>query len=61
MGDRTQRVKGKANELAGKSRVAAGRSTGNTSERVKGSGQAIKGKTQQAAGKASSKVKKATR
>jgi uncharacterized protein YjbJ (UPF0337 family) len=61
MGDRKQRVKGKANEVAGKTKVAAGRSTDNTSVRVKGSAQAIKGKTQQAAGKASSSVKKATR
>ena len=50
MGDRTQRLKGKANEAAGKPRGGA-----------KGAGQTAKGKAQQAAGKARSTAKKKTR
>jgi uncharacterized protein YjbJ (UPF0337 family) len=61
MGDRTQRLKGKTNEVAGKAKADAGYSSGSKKTEAKGVGKAIKGKTQQAAGKARSKAKKATR
>lgn len=61
MGDRTQRVKGKANETVGKAKAAAGYQTGRGKTEAKGTGQALKGKTQQAVGKARSAAKKKTR
>ncbi len=61
MGDRTQRVKGKANEAVGKTKAAAGRKSGRTSTEAKGAGQVMKGKTQQTVGKARSAAKKSTR
>ena len=56
MGDRTQRLKGKKNEVAGKAKVEAGRSTGSRKTEAKGVGKALKGKAQQATGKARSAV-----
>ena len=61
MGDRTQRLKGKTNEVAGKAKAEAGYSTGSGKAEATGAGQALKGKTQQATGKARSAVKKNTR
>jgi uncharacterized protein YjbJ (UPF0337 family) len=61
MGDRTQRLKGKANEAAGKTKGATGRKSGSGKTEAKGAGKALKGKTQQAAGKARSTAKKKTR
>ena len=61
MPDRTQRLKGKANEVAGKVKANAGYETGSKKTEAKGVGKALKGKTQQAAGKARSAVKKKTR
>jgi uncharacterized protein YjbJ (UPF0337 family) len=61
MGDRTQRLKGKANEVAGKAKAEAGYSTGSGRTEAEGVGQALKGKAQQATGKARSAVKKKTR
>lgn len=61
MGDRTQRVKGKANEVAGKAKAEAGYSTGRGKTEATGVGQTVKGKAQQATGKARSAVKKKTR
>jgi uncharacterized protein YjbJ (UPF0337 family) len=61
MGDRAQRVKGKTNELAGKTKATAGYRSGRGTTEAKGAAKAVKGKTQQAAGKASSRAKKATR
>ena len=61
MGDRMQRVKGKANEIAGKTKADAGYSTGEGKTEAKGVGKALKGKAQQATGKARSAVKKKTR
>ena len=61
MADRTQRVKGKANEAVGKAKANAGVSTGNKKTEAKGVGKAVKGKAQQTAGKARSAVKKKTR
>ena len=61
MADRTQRVKGKANETAGKAQAKAGSMTGSRKTEAKGVGKALKGKTQQAVGKARSNAKKTTR
>ncbi|HJU37063.1 MAG TPA: hypothetical protein VJ716_06570 [Gaiellaceae bacterium] len=61
MADRTQRLKGKANEVGGKAKANAGYETGSKKTEAKGAGKALKGKTQQAAGKARSAVKKKTR
>jgi uncharacterized protein YjbJ (UPF0337 family) len=61
MGDRTQRLKGKANETAGKAKAAVGYETGSGSTEAKGAGQAVKGKAQQTVGKARSAAKKKTR
>jgi uncharacterized protein YjbJ (UPF0337 family) len=51
VGDRTQRVKGKANEVAGKAKAEAGYSTGSGKTEAKGVGKALKGKAQQATGR----------
>jgi uncharacterized protein YjbJ (UPF0337 family) len=56
-----QRVKGKANEAAGKAKANTGRATGSGKTEAKGVGRTIKGKAQQAAGKARSNAKKTTR
>ncbi|TML88159.1 MAG: CsbD family protein [Actinobacteria bacterium] len=61
MGDRTQRVKGKINEVTGKTKRAAGYQRGDTATEAKGAAQTLKGKTQQAVGKARGTVKKKTR
>jgi uncharacterized protein YjbJ (UPF0337 family) len=61
MGDRMQRVKGKANEVAGKAKAKTGHETGSGKTEAKGVGKALKGKAQQATGKARSNAKKATR
>jgi uncharacterized protein YjbJ (UPF0337 family) len=61
VGDRTQRLKGKANEAAGKKKGAFGYETGNAKTEAKGAAQTVKGKAQQAAGKARSTAKKKTR
>jgi uncharacterized protein YjbJ (UPF0337 family) len=61
MADRTQRLKGKANEVTGKAKANAGYSTGSGKTEAKGVGKALKGKAQQTAGKARSTVKKKTR
>jgi uncharacterized protein YjbJ (UPF0337 family) len=61
MGDRTQRLKGKGNEVVGKTKVAAGRNAGSTSTEAEGALQTAKGKTQQTVGKAKSAAKKSTR
>jgi uncharacterized protein YjbJ (UPF0337 family) len=61
MGDRTQRLKGNANEAAGRAKANAGYSTGSRKTEAKGLGKALKGKAQQATGKARSTVKKKTR
>jgi uncharacterized protein YjbJ (UPF0337 family) len=61
VGDRTQRVKGKGNELAGKTKSRVGYQSRKPKTEAKGGAQAVKGKTQQAVGKARSTVKKKTR
>jgi uncharacterized protein YjbJ (UPF0337 family) len=52
MGDRKQRLKGKANEAAGKVKQAVGYRSRNPKTELKGTGQALKGKAQRAVGKA---------
>ena len=61
MGDRTQRLKGKANEVKGKTKAGVGYDTGKPKTEAKGAATAAKGKVQQAAGKARSEAKKRTR
>jgi len=61
VGDRKQRLKGKANEAAGKTKGAVGYETGSGKTEAKGAGQALKGKAQQAAGKARSTAKQKSR
>lgn len=61
MGDRTQRLKGKANETAGKTQAAVGYQTRSGKTEAKGAGKALKGKAQQTVGKARSIAKKKTR
>ena len=61
MGDRTQRLKGKANEVAGKAKADAGYESGNKKTEAQGVGKALKGKAQQATGKARGAAKKHTR
>ena len=61
MGDRMQRLKGKKNEVVGKTKAEAGYETGSGKTEAKGTAQALKGKTQQGVGKARSKLKKTTR
>ncbi len=61
MGDRMQRMKGKANETVGKTKAAAGYQTGSGRTEAQGEAQNVKGKAQQAVGKARSTVKKRRR
>jgi len=61
MGDRTQRVKGKAEETKGRMKRAGGAATGDRSTEAKGAGEELKGKAKNAVGKARSAVKKSTR
>jgi uncharacterized protein YjbJ (UPF0337 family) len=61
MGERMQRLKGKKNELVGRTKANAGYESGRGKTEAKGVGQIMKGKTQQTVGKARHKAKKATR
>jgi uncharacterized protein YjbJ (UPF0337 family) len=61
MGDRMQRLKGKANETAGRTKANVGYESGHGKTEAKGVGQMVKGKTQKTVGKVRSKAKKATR
>ena len=58
MGDRTLRVKGKTNEVAGEAKANVGYDTGNHKTEAKGAGRILKGKAQQATGKARSAVRR---
>jgi uncharacterized protein YjbJ (UPF0337 family) len=60
MGDRKQRVKGKANVAVGKAKGEAGFRTGRGKTEAKGAAQTLKGRAQEAAGKARRTVKKKT-
>jgi uncharacterized protein YjbJ (UPF0337 family) len=55
-----QRMKGKANEVAGRAQRSAGAGSGSGKTEAKGQGKVIKGKAQQAAGHTKAAVKKAT-
>jgi uncharacterized protein YjbJ (UPF0337 family) len=59
--DRTQRLKAKANETAGRGKANVGYETGSRKTEAKAVGKALKGKAQQGVGKARSTVKKKTR
>jgi uncharacterized protein YjbJ (UPF0337 family) len=61
MADRTQRLKGKANETVGKAKANTAVRTGNKKTEAKGVGKMVKGKAQKTTGKARSAAKKATR
>lgn len=61
MGDRKQRIEGKAHELKGHAKREAGSATGDRETEARGAGEELKGKAQQAAGNLVSKAKKATR
>jgi uncharacterized protein YjbJ (UPF0337 family) len=61
MGDRTQRLKGTANELKGKAKATAGYRSGRPSTEAKGTATAVKGKAQKSVGKARSAAKKRSR
>ena len=61
MGDRMQRVEGKAKELKGATKREAGAASGDRSAQARGAGEELAGKTKNVAGKARSAVKKATR
>ena len=50
MSDRTQRLKGKANEVAGKAKGRVGAKRGKPETQNQGAGQALKGQAQQVAG-----------
>jgi uncharacterized protein YjbJ (UPF0337 family) len=52
MADRKQRMKGKANEAAGKTKAAVGCRTGHGKTEANGEAKNLKGKAQQAVGKA---------
>ncbi len=57
MGDKMQRVKGKANETMGKAKVKASKTPASSSTGSGGVVQQAKGKAQQTVGKARSKAK----
>ena len=61
MADRTQRVKGKANETVGRAKANIGVRSGSKKTEAKGVGKMLKGKAQKTAGKARSAAKKKTR
>lgn len=57
-GTRSQ-TKGKANELAGKTKRAAGTATGSRKLRAKGTAQGLKGRVQDATGRGDRRIKRA--
>jgi uncharacterized protein YjbJ (UPF0337 family) len=61
MGDRTQRVKGKAEEVKGRLKRDTGAATGRPGTEARGAGEELKGKLKNAVGKARSAAKKSTR
>jgi len=61
MADRAQRAEGKAEEVKGRVKRAAGAATGDRSTEAKGAGEQAKGKAKNAVGRARSAVKKSTR
>ena len=61
MADRTQRVKGKAEETKGRLKRETGQATGRPGTEARGAAEELKGKAKNAVGKARSAVKKSTR
>jgi uncharacterized protein YjbJ (UPF0337 family) len=61
MGDRTQRAKGKAEELKGRAKREAGIASGRQTTEARGAGEEAKGKAKKAVGRARSAMKKSTR
>ena len=61
MADRAQRAEGKAEEVKGRVKRAAGAATGDRSTEAKGAGEQAKGKAKNAVARARSAVKKSTR
>ncbi len=61
MGDRSQRVRGKAEETKGALKRDAGREAGHPGTESRGAAEELKGKTKNTVGRARSSVKKATR
>ncbi len=61
MGDRTKRLKGKAEEVKGRTKRETGQATGRPGTEARGAAEELKGKAKNAAGRASSGIKKATR
>lgn len=61
MGDRTQRIKGKAEELKGGAKRKTGEETGSPKTAAKGAAEEAKGKATNAVGRARSGIKKSTR
>jgi uncharacterized protein YjbJ (UPF0337 family) len=59
MGSTTDKIKGYANQVAGKAKEKIGRVTGSGQTETQGNVQSIKGKAQVAAGKAKDAVKRA--
>jgi uncharacterized protein YjbJ (UPF0337 family) len=59
MGSTTDKVKGYANEAAGKAKQGVGKAVGNDRLRAKGAAQEIKGNAQKAMGKAKGAIKSA--
>lgn len=60
MGSTTDKIKGYANQAAGKVKEKIGRATGSGKTETSGNVQAVKGKAQVATGKTKAAVKKAT-
>jgi uncharacterized protein YjbJ (UPF0337 family) len=61
MGDRTQRVKGKGEEVKGRVKRETGIATGRPGTELRGAGEEAKGKAKNTVGKVRSAAKKATR
>ncbi|MCZ7850393.1 CsbD family protein [Agrobacterium salinitolerans] len=57
MGSTSDKISGKANEVAGKVKKSVGEATGNDELRAKGAAQETKGKVQSSVGKAKDAVK----
>jgi uncharacterized protein YjbJ (UPF0337 family) len=59
MGSTTDKIKGYANQAAGKIKETVGRATGSGQTETRGNVQSVKGKAQVAAGKTKDAIKKA--
>jgi uncharacterized protein YjbJ (UPF0337 family) len=59
MGSTTDKIKGYANEAAGKTKESVGKVTGDDKMRAEGAAQEVKGDTQKAVGKVKGAIKNA--